>query len=160
MRTWRRLKHDRRAVAAVETGVVLAFFLAPLLAGVTGVGQAMLTQYRVDRATHAGLMAAWYAPTTVNAVDVQQAALSGYGTANGDTLTPVASFACYCVDPAGTRTAGSTVPIACNGTCTSSSQVLGKWVTLNSTASFTPILFGSWSRTPWTLSASSTVRIK
>ncbi len=158
--TLRCLLRDRRGIAALETGIVLSALLLPMLAGIAGVGQATLLQYRVDRATHMGLLYAWGTPSTATASNVVAAAQAGYGSSNTDTSTTTASIACYCLDQAGTRTSSNTTSVSCTGSCTTSGQVLGKWVTVATSISFTPVLAGSWSGGAWTLQNSSTVRIQ
>ena len=158
----RRLLHDRRGVAALEAGITLGALLVPLLAGLVGVGQALLLQYRVDRATHMGLLYAWGAGSAATAAQVQSAAQAGYGTGTGSgtAMTPTASLACYCMDQTGTRASSNTTPASCTATCSVSGQVLAKWVTLTSSASFTPVLVGAWTGGAWTISSTSTVRVQ
>ncbi len=158
-RPWHRLHQDRRGSAALEAAIVITALLAPLLALLVGVGQAMLTQYRVDRATHAALLYAWGTPATaMTTSNVTAAAQAGYGT--GSTMTPTAAISCYCMDQTGTRVSASTTAVSCTGTCSVSGQVLARWVTVTSSASFTPLLKGPWDGKAWTLQNSSTVRIQ
>ncbi len=150
------LWQDRRGVAALETGLVTAFLLLPLLSGVTGAGQALMTQQRLDRALHAALMRGWAAPGSANASILQSAAQSGYG-AGGATMTPTASIACYCITLA--TGARSNTTTACGTTC-ANGQVLGTYATVTASASFTPIITVTWGGAAWNLSATGTARIQ
>ena len=135
--------------------MVLPLLLGPLLTLMAGGGQAMLTQFRLDRALHAALMAAWYTPSLAPAT-VQAQAQLGYG-AGSSPMTPTVTYACRCIVPTSTYASG--IVTACNGTC-GSGQVLGTWVTATMTASFTPLLTMTWGSGAWTLSSTGTVRVK
>jgi Flp pilus assembly protein TadG len=149
------LWRDRRGVAALEMALITTFLLLPLTAGVVGSGQAILTQYRVDRALHAGLMYAWGLPTATTSA-IQTAATAGSG-ANATTVSATASIACYCISPTGTRGGGTSV--SCPGSCTSP-QVVATYATVTTTAGFTPIFPTPWGTAAWTLSATGTVRVQ
>jgi Flp pilus assembly protein TadG len=149
------LWNDRSGAAALEMALITTFLLLPLSAGLIGSGQALLTQYRVDRALHAALIYAWTAPTASSAA-LQSAAQGGYG-AGGGTLATSASTACYCIDPTGSRASGTAV--LCTGTCTAP-QIVGTWVTVNASAVFTPVFPIPWTSAAWTLSATGTVRVQ
>jgi len=156
MRLWR----DRRGVAAVEMALVSTFILIPVTVLVIESGQALLTQYRLSRGLHAGLMYAWELPSNATLSQIQSAASSGFQatTAPGyasTTVTPVASFSYYCVDPTVGIHYGAAQ--AANATC-SGSQVLATYVSLTLTASLPlifPIYMGS---TNWSLNVAGTVR--
>ncbi len=150
------LAGDRRGVAALEMALVSTFLLLPLTAGVIGSGQALLTQYRVDRALHSALVFAWGSPTATSAT-LQGAAQGGYGN-GGAAVTVTASSACYCIPPTGTRGSGSAA--TCGGTCSVNGQVVGTWVTITTSAGFTPVFPILWTSASWTLSATATVRVQ
>lgn len=158
------LRADTRAVAAVEAGITLSVLLVPVLAAIVGAGQGLTLQYRLDRATHMGLLYAWGTPTgAATTANVVSAAQAGFGTASSTSTAPTASIsaslACYCLDQTGTRTGSTTTTVSCTGTC-SGGQVLGKWITVTATSSFTPLLVGSWGGGAWTLKNTSTARIQ
>ena len=149
------LWRDRRGVAALETAITMAFLLLPLLSGIAGAGQALMTQQRLDRALHAALMLGWGTGAT-SAADLKQAAQDGYGT-GGAAMTPDATVACYCLATAtGVR---SNMAIACGASC-ANGEVQGTYATVTATASFTPILGEVFGSAAWNLSASGTARIK
>lgn len=151
----KRLLHDRRAVAALETGLVVSLLLLPLLSAVAGAGQALLTQFRLDRALHAALMHGWGAPTA-NAAVLRSAAQLGYGTAS-PAMTATASISCYCVTVATGIRESAEKP--CTATC-ASGTVMGTYATVTATAAFAPILAVTWGRAAWTLSATGTARLQ
>lgn len=153
---------DRRAIAAVETALVISFLLLPMMALITGSGQALLEQYRIDRGLHSGLMYAWGKPTAPQG-EIQSAATSGYGSYT-PAMTAVASIACYCITApaaspatAGTRAGGTTA--VCGSTCPSG-QTLGTWVTVTASTTFTPIFTLNWGSAAWPISATGTVRVQ
>lgn len=151
MRLWR----DRRGVAALETGLVVSLLLLPLLSGVAGAGQALLTQFRLDRALHAALMHGWGDPSASTA-NLQAAALLGYGS-DGPTMSSTVTIACYCITAStGART---TTTVACNGAC-SNGQIVGKYATVTASASFTPIMTVTWGGSAWNMSATGTARVQ
>ncbi len=153
VRRMQRLWRDRRGVAALEMALITTFLLLPVTAGVIGSGQALLTQYRVDRALHAGLMYAW---GSANAGAIQTAAQFG-GDATNLSISATATIACYCISPTGTRATGAAV--TCGNSCTSP-QISASYATVNTSAGFTPIFPTPWGTSGWTLSATGTVRVK
>lgn len=152
-RFWRRFRRDRRGVAALEMALVTTFLLLPLTAAISGAGQALIARSRVDLGLHAGLMYAWGLPTATNS-QIITAAQAASGPTN-TTVTANATVACYCIPATGTRAAGTVVD--CAGSC--SSGVLGRWVTVSTSSSFTPI-FPAFGTTQMTLTATGTVRVQ
>lgn len=157
MRAWLlHLRRDRRGTAGLEMAIVATFLLLPITAGTIGAGQAILEQYRVDRALHAALIWTWGAPTD-SASNVQTAAQSGYGSAP-PSMTATASFACYCISPTATRASG--VSTTCGAACATNGYVNGKWTTVNVTSTFTPIFTSTWGSSVWSMTATGTVRVQ
>ena len=158
MQTWiNRLRRDRRGSAGLEMAVVTTFLLLPITAGTIGAGQAILEQYRVDRALHAALIWTWGAPSDLMAT-VQTAAQNGYGSAP-PTMTATATSACFCISPTGTRATG--ISTTCGAACATNGYVNGKWVTVNIASTFTPIFTSTWgSAAAWAMSATGTVRVQ
>lgn len=157
----RRLLRDRRAVAAVEMALVSTFVLFPLCVFMVEAGQALLTQYRLSRGLHAGLMRAWGLPASATADTVQTAANLGFqangsGTYGTVTATPVATFYYYCIDPTVGMHTGAAVA---SGTACPSGQVLATYVNLSITASIPTILPTFNGSTTWSLNIAGQVRI-
>ena len=150
----KRLWRDIRGVAALETGIVLPLLLGPLMTLMAGAGQAMMIQYQLDRGLHSALLTAWGIPKAAVAT-IQTAAQNGYGT-GGATMTSTVSYACSCISPTGTHASGTVQ--ACNTSC-GGGQVIGTWVTVTNTASFSPVLGWTWGKGAWNLSATGTVRV-
>ncbi len=157
------LGRDRRGVAAVEMALVATVLLLPLCAFTTEVGQALLTQYRLSRALHAGLMYAWGAPTSATVTTIQSAASAGFQT-NGGTgpyesavMTPVASILYYCIDPT-VGTHGASTVASSTSTCPNG-QVVGTWVNLSLSATIPTIFVNYKGSASWPLTIAGTVRI-
>ncbi len=151
-----RMLRDRRGVAAVEAGIVLALFITPLLSVMVGAGQGMLLQYRVDRALHTGLIyASWATGSTATKPLVETAAQNGYGTAP-PTMTATATYSCYCIPNTGTRSGVAST--ACSTTC-GTGTVLARYVALTTADTYTPIFTMNWGSAAWTISATGTIRV-
>ena len=149
------LQRDRQGAIAVETALVLAVLLLPLMALLTDAGRGLLLQYRVSRAMHSALVYAWGVPAAP-AADILTAAQDGYGVST-PTLTATASYSNLCISPTGTRSSGSAPQ---SGNTCGSGQILATWVVATASTSFAPILPINWSTSAWTVSASATVRVK
>ena len=157
----RRLWLHRRGVIAVEMALVTSGFLLPITAGLFETGQALLTQYRLSRGLHAGLMYAWAVPANANASSIQNAATAGFQTATtsgyGSTVvTPVATLQYYCVDPT-TGIHGATQ--VTSGTACGSGLMLGTWVALTLSASIPTAFQFNNGAASWPLTVTGTVRI-
>lgn len=156
MRSWK-LRRDQKGAIAVETALVLAFLLLPLMALLADAGRGLLLQYRVSRAMHSALVYAWGVPVAP-ASDIVTAAQDGYGTSSpSPSLTASASYSTLCITPTGTRSSGSAPQ---NNNSCASGQILATWVIASASTSFSPILPLNWSTSAWAVSASATVRVK
>lgn len=152
-RPWSELHGNRRASIAVEAAVIASVFLVPLICGLAGAGQAIALQTRLDRALHAAMFYVWATPGA-SAASVQNAAQAGFGT---DTLTGnVATVACYCMAPDGTR-ASAGAAVTCSTVC-SSGLVLATFVTTTVSATVALVLPMPAVTLPWTLASSATIR--
>ena len=155
-----RLWRDRRGVAAVEMALVSTFILIPATVLVIESGQALLTQYRLSRGLHAGLMFAWGLPLNATLSQIQNAANSGFQANSSPgyaatTVTSVATFSYYCIDPTVGIHYGAKQ--AANTTCTGG-QVLASYVSLSLTATL-PLIFPIYQgSTNWSLNVAGTAR--
>ena len=164
-RCFRDLARDKAGVAAVEMAIVSTFVLVPLLGGFISFSQALELQARLDRGVHVAMIDAWGQPTLTTATsptlstEMTSAVAKGYGT--GTAPTVVATAAWYCISPTGTKATGT---LATQTTTCTAPQILGKWVAVTATVTFTPIMktitFANTMNGVVSLNSISTVRVQ
>ena len=142
--------------------LVSTCILLPVTVLVIESGQALLTQYRLSRGLHAGLIYAWALTNNAAIADIQAKASAGFqATTTGSgyasvAVTPVAAFSYYCIDPTVGIHYGA--PQAANATC-SGGQVHATYVSLTLTTTL-PLIFPFYQgSTNWSLNVTGTVRI-
>lgn len=149
------MRRGTAGAVSVEAALALGLVLLPLFLGVVDLGQGIIVRMRLDRATEAALFEAWGVPGA-SAAAVQAAAQAGYGTAV-PALTADASFACYCIAPAGTRQSGTAV--SCTGNC-AAGQSLGEWLTTHLSAALALAFPVPFLGSTLNLTATATARVQ
>ncbi len=151
-----RLARDCRGVAAVEMAIVTTAFLLPLTSGLAVTGQALLAQGRLDRAVHAGLLTTWSLGSSPDTVIIKAAMDSGYGTTSTAVVTSTATVSWYCMNKT-TGLRGSNQGGSQTASCSNMNEVRVAWVTLNASATITPI-FPVPGAPTWTLTSNISAR--
>jgi Flp pilus assembly protein TadG len=156
---------DKTGSAAVEMALVGSFVMLPFLGGITGLGQALMLQTKLDRALHGGVVTAYGQASTLTSSNVASvmatAVQNAYGSSSPSTT---ASLSYYCISPTGTRsgTAYSAPPSSCT-----SPNVVATYLVLSASVTFIPLLnigIVGWNQTGGTggtvtVTSSATVRI-
>ncbi len=137
----RRLR-QRRGVAAVEAALAIALVLIPLCLGAIGLGMALVTVNRLDRALQAAIFYAWANPgsaadwgeaDSANLAATRAAAETAYGAAMpGATIDTAVAF--YCVSGGYTQVPPA---IAYNAAC-QAGQSIATYLTVIARASVVP----------------------
>jgi Flp pilus assembly pilin Flp len=112
-RALRRLRRDRRGVAAIEAALAIGFLLIPLCLGMIDIATELNEAARLDRALQSATFYVWANPGSFTTAGVQSAAQVGYGAA-APPLAVATSTACSCVS-SGYAPSGSA--ILCLGLC-------------------------------------------
>lgn len=143
----RRLRHDRRGVAALEFGV-LATVLVPLLLAVFDLGNQIYQTLVLRQAVRAGALYALYYHDTAGIQHTIEASLpSGWTSASvyGTGWAPATS--CICMDSAGTASS--------SGDCSCpTGATVEKLMTLTVTMPFSPLIMATATQ----VSASDVIR--
>jgi hypothetical protein len=160
------LKHDRKAVAAVEMALVGAIVFLPILGGITGFGQALLMQNMLDRALHAAVLTGYAPPSPLTTANVQSTMSMAVRNGYGPTATPstTASLSYYCISTTGNRKGSGSATIP---SCTSP-KVVATYLVVSTSVSFIPLInvgISGWNESGGTggavtISANATVRIQ
>jgi hypothetical protein len=146
--------------------LVSSFVMLPFLGGVTGFGQALMLQTKLDRALHGAIVSGYGLASTLTSSNVAStmatAVQNGYGSSDPSTT---ASLSYYCIPPTGTRsgTGATSPPTAC-----ASPNVVATYLVLSTSVTFIPLLnvgISGWNQTGGTggtvtVASSATVRIQ
>jgi len=157
-----RRRRGRRGVATVEAALAFSLVLIPLCLSVIGIGMALATANRLDRAIQAGLFHAWANPGTPSAWGGPGSTLASQARAQAVTAYgPAAPAASISATPTfNCVTAGYIKvppPVAYNAAC-AVGDTLATYLTLTATASISPPGFPGSVAIP--LSVSATVRVQ
>ncbi len=126
-----RFKSCAKGSAAIEVGIIFPFFVT-LIVGVTQYGLAMYQAMEVGYAAQVG---ANYALTNgFNAANIQTAVTSA--TALAAITAPAPTQACGCASTTGIASA------TCGATCAGGGGTAGVYVTVHSSAPYSPVLPG------------------
>ena len=137
-----RRRRPNLGVASIEAALGIALVLLPLCLGVIGLGMALVTADRLDRAlqaaafyawANAGTPSGWGSQGSTSLAGARNAALAAYG-AGAPAATVTASVAFYCVSGGYTQMP----PAVSAATACQAGQSLATYLTVAATASVMP----------------------
>jgi hypothetical protein len=143
-----------------------AIVFLPVLGGVTGFGEGLLLQNKLDRALHAAVLTGYAPPSPLTSANVQNTMSTAVQNGYGPTATPstTASLSYYCISPTGTRSGSGS---ATSPSCTSPS-VAATYLVVSTSVTFIPLVnvgINGWNQSGGTggavtVSSNATVRIQ
>jgi Flp pilus assembly protein TadG len=154
--TFRSFWRDRSGVVSLETGMVLAFILVPLLLGSWDCGQIIQSKGKADEAIRAAIAYVEANPAQAsNATAIQNAATASVGAANISSFT--ASNVCYCVASGSNSIAGLSPASSCSASCSGTIYSYASVVASTTVNLLFPVPFSGSS---FTLSSNGMLRVQ